>query len=47
MQRQGGTNWVQLALIEVGVGAVGLALLAALALLLDDSTRALLPFVAH
>lgn len=47
MQQHRRTNWVRLALIEIGVVAIGIALIAALALGLDDATRALLPFVAH
>jgi hypothetical protein len=47
MQRHRRTSWIRLALIEVGVLAIGAALIVALALGLDDTTRALLPFVAH
>ena len=43
----GWIGWVRLALIEGAVLAVGAAALLALVAIVDERTRALLPFIPH
>jgi hypothetical protein len=40
-------GWVRIALIESAVVIVGALALVALVAVIDDRTRALLPFIAH